>query len=198
MPRAGHLIGPRGCPPHLAHYEARLGIRMSASKLTKGLRTIAQTDSAVAQFLKSRIREEARFTAFLAGQASFKSDTECARCGSTTRTVYCASCHTCQTTRRPLRLDRKNRIASWPPALRSRAGWLAICEERKRERGGEHSKATFGPFTAISTPTGRLSIEAPSLNLAIPDLSRHEFEYLNNIVRRHPEFLELLRWARWI
>jgi len=36
------------------------------------------------------------------------------------------------------------------------------------------------------------------MNLSIPDLSKHPFEYLNNIVTRHPEFLDALKWAGWV
>lgn len=36
-----------------------------------------------------------------------------------------------------------------------------------------------------------------ALGLSIPDLSRHPFEFINNIVRRYSEFLELLEWAGW-
>lgn len=85
-----------------------------------------------------------------------------------------------------------------PPAVRSRDGWLAICEQRQRERSGERAEATFGPFTATTTPAGKLSIEAPALRLSILDVSQHPFEYLNNIAQRHPEFLDALRWAGWI
>lgn len=198
MPRRGHTTGPQQTPDTLAHYESRHGVRIRASKLTRALREIAQTDTAVAEFLRARVREPERFAAFLAGRGWYDSDRRCTRCGSARRTVYCASCHACQTARRPLRLDNMNRVASWPPALRSREGWLALCDQRKRERGGERASATFGPFTATTTPTGKLSVAAPALNLSIPDLSKHEFEYLNNIVLRHPEFLDLLRWAGWV
>ena len=198
MPREGHKTGPQRTPDELVHYEQRFGLRIRSSKLTKQLRSIAQSDTAVAQFLRARIREEKRFIAFIEGRAWYESDRKCQRCGSINRTVYCAACHACQTSRRPLLLDSRNRVASWPPALRSREGWLALCEQRKRERGGERALASFGPFTATTTPTGKLSVEAPALNLSIPDLSKHEFEYLNNIVRRHPEFLDLLRWAGWV
>jgi hypothetical protein len=96
-----------------------------------------------------------------------------------------------------LRLSAAGKVASWPPALRSRAGWLALCDSRKRERSGERDSCTFGLFTATTTPTGTLSIEAPTLGLHIPDLSRHPFDFIHNIVQRHPDLLEVLRWAGW-
>ena len=67
MPRAGHATGPAGCPPDLQHYEQRLGIRLTASKLTKAKRDLARLDPAVAEHFRHRIREPARFDAFVAG-----------------------------------------------------------------------------------------------------------------------------------
>jgi hypothetical protein len=197
MPRAGHKLGPPGCAPELRHHEQRFDLRLSASKLTKQKRMLARSDPAVAEHFRRRIREPARFIAFLAGRSSFTSDTPCRRCGSSTRTVYCASCYACQTSRRPLQLTVSGKVAAWPPALRSRAGWLALCEERQRERKGERESRTFGPFTASTTPTGTLSISAPALGLSIPDLSLHPFDFINNVIQRHPEFLDVLRWAGW-
>jgi hypothetical protein len=198
MPRAGHSTGPQGCPPELQHYEMRLGIRLTASKLTRLHRQLARTDPAVAAHLQRRIREPARFHAFMAGRSRYTSDTPCGRCDSSTRTVYCASCWTCQTAKRPLQTDQSGRVTGWPVALRSRAGWLALCEQQQRERQGERETRTFGRFTATTTPTGTLSVSAPALGLSIPDLSRHPFDFINNIATRHPEFLDVLRWAGWI
>lgn len=198
MPRTGHKLGPPGCPPELRHYEQRFGIRLSASKLTRLHRELARSDTAVAEHFRRRIREPARFDAFVMGRKSYSSDTPCKRCGSRTRTVYCSSCYACQTNRRPLQLTAGGKVAAWPPALRSRAGWLALCEQRKRERNGERDAATFGPFTATTTPTGKLSISAPALGLSIPDLSLHSFDFINNVIQRHPEFLGVLRWAGWV
>lgn len=197
MPRPGHAIGSPGCPPELRHHEQRLGLKLSASKLTKQHRMLARSDPAVAEHLRRRIREPARFEALLAGRSRYTSDTPCGRCGSSIRTVYCSSCWTCQTSRRPLQLTAGGKVAAWPPALRSRAGWLALCDERRRERSGESESCTFGPFEATTTPTGTLSISAPTLGLRIPDLSRYPFDFINNVVQRHPEFLDVLRWANW-
>ena len=197
MPRRGHAVGPPGCPPDLQHYEQRFSVRLSASKLTKQKGMLARADSAVAEHFRRRIREPACFDAFLAGRSSYASDTPCTRCGSSNRTVYCASCYACQTSRRPLQLTSTGTVAAWPPALRSRAGWLALCDERRRERSGERESCTFGPFTGTTTPTGKLSIDAPALGLRIPDLSRHPFDFIHNIVQRHPDLLEVLRWAGW-
>lgn len=197
MPRQGHRVGPPGCPPELQHYEQRFGVRLSASKLTRLHRELARSDTAVAEHFRRRIREPARFDAFLAGRRSYTSDTACTRCGSSMRTVYCASCYACQTGRRPLQLTHGGKVAAWPPALRSRAGWLALCEQRRRERRGERQSCIVGPFTATTTPTGTLSISAPALGLSISDLSLHSFDFINNVIQRHPEFLDVLRWAGW-
>jgi hypothetical protein len=72
-----------------------------------------------------------------------------------------------------------------------------LCKQRKRERNGERESRTFGPFTATTTPTGTLSISAPALGLSIADLSLYSFDFINNVIQRHPEFLEVLRWAGW-
>ena len=198
MPRRkGHKVGKLGCPELLQHYETRFNIRLTASKLTRTHRQLARMDTAVAEHLRGRIREPARFQALIAGRSSYSSDTQCKRCGGSTRTVYCASCWGCQTSRRPLVLNERGGVALWPPALRSRAGWLALCEQRQRERRGESLSCTFGVFTASTTPTGKLSIEAPALKLSIPDLSLHHFDFINNIVQRHPEFLDVLKFAGW-
>ena len=197
MPRQGHSTGPQGCPPELLHYEHRFGIRLRADKLTRTHRQLARTDPAVAGHLQRRIREPARFEAMMAGRTRYTSDTRCSRCGSCARTVYGAACFTCQTNRRPLQLTSGGKVAAWPPALRSRAGWLALCNERQRERQGERDASTFGAFTATTTPTGKLSISAPTLGLSIPDMSALSFDHINRLVRLHPEFLELLEWAGW-
>jgi hypothetical protein len=196
LPRRGHRIGPPGCPPELRHHEQRLGILLSASKLTRTKRELARLDSAVAEHFRKRIREPERFEAFLAGRSRYISDTPC-RCGSSIRTVYCASCWTCQTTRRPLQLTAAGKVAAWPPALRSRAGWLALCEQRQRERNGERDSRTFGHFTATTTPTGKLSISAPAVGISVPDLGALPFDSINNLVRLYPEVLDALRWAGW-
>jgi len=197
MPRLGHRYGPKGCPPELAHYEARLGISLRADKLTRRHRQIAQADPAVAAHLQRRIRELARYEALMSGRTHFTSDTACGRCGSCTRTVYSASCWACATTKRPLRTDRSGRVTGWSPSLRSRAGWLALCDERRREREGERHSRAFGPFTATTTPTGRLSLSAPSLGINVPDMGTLPFDSINNLVRLHPEVLDALRWAGW-
>jgi hypothetical protein len=197
MPRAGHKLGRQGAPSEIAHYESRLGIRLTADKLTKAKRDLARSDPAVAEHLRRRIREPGRFNAMMAGRSRYASDTACRRCGGNTRTVYGAACWTCQTSLRPLQLTDRGRVAGWPPAFRSRAGWLALCGERRRERQGERETRTFGPFTATTTPTGTLSISAPVLGLSIPDLSLHSFDFINNIATRHPKLLDVLRWAGW-
>lgn len=198
MPRRGHKVGPAGCPPELEHYEQRFGVRLSASKLTRLHRELARSDTAIAEHFRRRIREPARFDAFLAGRSSYPSDTLCTRCGSSIRTVYCASCYACQIRRRPLQLTAGGKVTAWPPALRSRAGWLALCEERRRERNGEREACTFGAFTASTTPTGKLSLEASGLGIRIPDLSSHSFDQINNLASRYPEVLDALRWASWL
>jgi len=198
MPRRGHRTGPPGCPPELRHYEQRLAIRLSASKLTRAHRMLARADSAVAAHLQRRVREPARFAAFVAGHSSYASDTPCQRCGSSARTVYCASCHACQVRRRPLQLTSTGKVAAWPPALRSRAGWLAVCDERRRERSGECDSRTFGPFTATTTPTGKLSISAPALGISVPDMGALPFDHINHLCRLYPEVLDVLRFAGWL
>ena len=84
-----------------------------------------------------------------------------------------------------------------PGSAHARALYPPRCKQT-RTQTRQLATATFGPFTATTTPTGKLSIEAPSMNLSIPDLSKHPFEYLNNIVTRHPEFLDALKWAGWV
>jgi hypothetical protein len=197
VPRVGHRIGPQGCPPELQHYEQRFGLKLSASKLTKQHCTLARSDPAVAAHLRRRIREPARYEAMLAGRTRYASDTPCQKCGSSTRTVYGAACWTCATTKRPLQTDQHGRVTGWPPALRSRAGWLALADERQRERKGERNVGTFGQFTATTTPTGKLSISAPALGINLPDLGAMPFDFINNLATRHPEVLDALRWAGW-
>lgn len=197
MPRQGHRTGPQGCPPELRHYEARFGIRLSAAKLTRTHRQIARNDPAVAAHLKRRIREAARFDGLMAGHSRYTSDTACPRCGSCVRTVYGAACWACAINSRPLQLGDVGRVTGWPPALRSRAGWLAVQDERKRERLGERSSATFGAFTATTTPTGRMSLHAPALGIAILDMAALDFQHIHRLTRLHPEVLQALAWAGW-
>lgn len=197
MPRKGHAFGAQGCPPELAHHEHRHGIRLTASKLTRTHRQLARTDPAVAEHLRRRIRESARFDAMMAGRTRYTSDTPCPKCGGSTRTVYSASCWTCAVRSRPLQTDSAGRVTAWPPALRSRAGWLALRDERRRERAGETDGATFGAFTASTTPTGRLSLHAPALGIAIPDMAALSFDQINHLSRLHPEVLHALAWAGW-
>jgi hypothetical protein len=197
MPRRGHRTGPQGCPPELQHHEQRFGIRLRADKLTRLHRQLARTDPAVAAHLQQRIREPARFSALMAGASRYASDTACLRCGSCTRTVYGAACHACAIRKRPLQTDAAGKVTAWPPAMRSRAGWLAMCDERKRESQGERDSAAFGPITAITTPTGKLSISAPTLGLSIADMSALSFERINRLARLHPEVLQALAWAGW-
>lgn len=197
MPRAGHTLGPQGCPAELQHYETRLGIRLTASKLTRQHRQIARADPAVAAHLQRRIREPARHEAMMAGRTRYTSDTACSRCGSHTRTVYAAACWTCATTKRPLRTDSAGNVTGWPPSLRSRAGWLALCDERKRERQGERHSCTFGPFTATTTPTGKLSLSAPSLGISVADMGALPFDSINRMALLYPQVLDALRWASW-
>jgi hypothetical protein len=197
MPRQGHRVGPPGCPPELQHYEQRFGIRLRADKLTRLHRELARSDPAVAELMRRRIREPARYEAMMAARTRYTSDTQCNRCGSRTRTVYGAACHACAVLKRPLQTDHHGRVTGWPPALRSRAGWLALRDGHKRERGGERDACTFGAFTATTTPTGKLSLSAPALGLSIADLSALPFDHINRLARLHPEVLQALAWAGW-
>ncbi|PZQ76951.1 MAG: hypothetical protein DI563_05470 [Variovorax paradoxus] len=170
---------------------------MSASKLTRTHRMLARTDPAVAEHLRRRIREPARFDALMAARTRFTSDTPCAKCGGCTRTVYASACWTCAVRSRPLQRDIAGKVTGWPAALRSRAGWLAVREERRRERAGDVDGATFGLFTATTTPTGRLSLHAPAHGIAIPDMAALSFDHIHHLSRLYPEVLQALVWAGW-
>lgn len=193
MPRLGHSYGAKGCPPELRHHEQRLGIRLTASKLTRQHRQLARADPGVAEHFRRRIREQARYDAMMVGRTKYTSDTTCGRCGSRMRTVYSASCWTCATTKRPLHTDSTGRVTNWPPAKQSRAGFLDRAERSKRDA----EAVAFGPFDAVQHPLGRLSVTADSLNWSCPDLRALDFHTIKNMVRRYPEFIELLEWAGW-
>lgn len=193
MPRVGHKLGPPGCPPDLRHHEQRHGISLRADKLTRTKRQLARSDPAVAEHFRRRIREPARYDAMMGGRTKYTSDTPCGRCGSCSRTVYSASCWTCARTKRPLHTDSSGRVTSWPPAKQSRAGFLDRAERGKRDP----EAIAFGPFNAVQHPLGKLSVTADSLNWSCPDLRALDFQTINSLVRRYPEFLELLEWAGW-
>ena len=90
------------------------------------------------------------------------------------------------------------RVQATPTNRPARAcHWLALCDELRRERNGERDGGTFGAFTASTTPTGKLSISAPTLGLSIPDMSALSFEHINRLVRLYPELREALAWAGW-
>jgi hypothetical protein len=195
MPHAGHRYG-GAVPDCLRHHEARHGIRLRADKLTVKLRKLAQSDDAVASYLRRRVSEGARFDAFLASRGWYYGR-PCPRCHSTRRRTYDAACLECCLRRRPLQLRPDNSVASWPQAQRSRDGWLAVKDAERRDRAGEHQAETFGPFTATSYPTGRLRVEAPDISWRADDLRTLDFSNINNLATRHPELLDLLRWAGW-
>jgi ribosomal protein L37E len=159
MPRrSGHKLGSYGIPEHIQHYAAK-GHDLSAGKLTRRKRQLAQADHAVAEFFRSRLREPERFQAFIVGRTSYQSDTPCPRCGSTQRRVYAADCAACQNSRRPLHLDHQNRVATWPIAQRSRASFEDMHARRRRAAAGECEAVTFGDVSAWKHPDGRLTIE---------------------------------------
>lgn len=159
MPRRrGHKLGSYGIPSSLQHYEDR-GHDLGASKLTRRKRQLAQADAAVAEFFRSRLREGARFQAWISGATTYTSDTPCPRCGSARRRVYTADCAACQNSRRPLHLDSQNRVASWPMAQRSRASFEDLHARRRRAAAGECEAVTFGDVLAWKYPDGRLTIE---------------------------------------
>jgi hypothetical protein len=157
-------------------------------------RKLAQADDAVAAHFRQRIREPSRFDAFMAGRGWFYSDTSCRRCSSTRRRTYDSACLDCAITKRPLLLRPNGSVACWPPANQSRAGYLDRAERSKREPEG----ATFGPFHAVAHPLGKLTVNAPTLNLSIPDLRAWDFDSINHLATQHPALLDLLRWAGWL
>jgi hypothetical protein len=159
MPRReGQKLGPYFTPPNLAHYTAQ-GHDLGAGKLTQAKRQLAKSDHAVAEFFRQRIREAERFAAFMSGRMTYPSDTPCPVCSSTRRRVYAADCAPCQNRRRPLRLDSRNKVASWPQAQRTRASFLDINARRRRAKAGEVEAVTFGDVQAWKFPDGRLTIE---------------------------------------
>ncbi|TAN11893.1 MAG: hypothetical protein EPN34_06120 [Burkholderiaceae bacterium] len=156
----------------------------------------------MAAHFKRRIREPARFDAFMACRSAFISDTPCARCGSQKRTVYTASCWQCQITRRPLRLDAHGAVLAWPPAQRTRESFLDVHARKRRAKAGECVEFNAGDVLARKYPDGRLFIErterAPRFH--IEDANRLPpagAAWLLDQMKSDPNLRAVAAWDNW-
>ena len=202
MPRReGQKLGPYGIPEHLSHYVAQ-GRDLGAGKLTARKRELAQADDAVSEFFRQRVREAERFDAFMSGRTTYTSDTPCPVCSSSTRRTYAADCAACQNRRRPLRLDSRNKVASWPQAQRTRASFLDINARRRRAAAGEVEAVTFGDVQAWKFPDGRLTIEhrghVPPFRIEnANDLPSAGAAWLLAAMQLDRHLLQVAAWDHW-
>ena len=130
-------------------------------KLDRRQRQICEVDHSYATALQQRISDPNRWAAFTARQTWYGSDNLCKRCGSHKRRVYNRECWTCRTNSRA---DNWQRILAGQMAVstRSRDGYHAILDAKRREKHGEFEEYAVGDWTARQYPMGRLAVSCPS------------------------------------
>lgn len=173
------------------------GTQPRARTLSRRIRDIARQDRAFADELRKRT-EPARIDALVAGRGRYWSETPCPRCGSPHRRVYDRACWECwQRKHRPAAVWEAIRDGrGYLGGTRSRAGWLAQQDARRRIRAGEYNSITEGDITAHEHPDGRLEIVEPA-DWRCADLRTLDFPRLTGMTDRLPGLLEVLRRAGW-
>lgn len=167
-----------------------------ANKLDARQRTLCRADAAFAEALRGRVSNPERFSAFIAGAASYiVLDSPCLKCGSLKKRTRDRSCHGCHLRRSGENFERMK--AGVPPVVaRSLDSHLDLLGRAKSERKGEHLTAEFHGLTAYRWPTGRLEVLFPDGHNE-PDLSKLSTREIINAMTEYPALREAMKWAGW-
>jgi hypothetical protein len=167
-----------------------------ASKLTQAHRAAARADHAFAQALREQTMYPQRIDALIAGQTWY-SGKACAKCGSSKRRVRDCGCWSCQKARTGFELDERGRCVSLGTAKRSRDGWLALADEKRRERAGEFIEHVAGEWLAREHPGGRLAVRCAAASIDSQDFRNVPGQRVFDLCHRYADLLALLRMVGW-
>lgn len=167
-----------------------------ANKLDARQRTLCRADATFAEALRRRVSNPDRFSAFIAGAASYiVLDSPCLKCGSLKKRTRDRSCHGCHLARSGANFQRIKAGVS-PIVSRTLASHLDLLERAKSERQGEHVEAVFDGLTARYWPSGRLEVLFPDGHHE-HDLSKLPTREIDNAVSEYPALRLAIKWAGW-
>jgi hypothetical protein len=166
-----------------------------ADKLGRDVARICRVDHSFAEALRRRVSNPARWEAFMAGDAGYVGN-RCPRCQSTLRRTRDRSCLQCK---RDSTAGNYQRMLAGirHMATRSRDGYLALLEAKRKEKAGDAYHIVVGAWTAQSFATGRLAVQCPVAHINQPDLASLSQQQIFSLVHRYPDLLEVMRAAGW-
>jgi hypothetical protein len=167
-----------------------------ADKLDARQRKLCHADPAFAEALGRRVANPARFSAFMAGVASYVAiDGLCPKCGNFRRRTRDRSCYACHLRRGGENFERiKAKLA--PIVGRSKDSHLDLLKRQKAERDDEHDARQFGDISAKRWPTGKLEVTFPDGHVE-PDMNKLPFNECMYALEMYPGLRDVLRWAGW-
>jgi hypothetical protein len=155
-----------------------------------------RADPAFMEALRSRVRSEERWSAFMAGATYYIAlEKPCGRCGDFRKRTRDRSCYRCHLLRGAENFERM-RARLTPKVMRSNDSHLDLLERKRREREGECQVRDFGRVTVTLWPTGRLEVVLPDGHRE-HDLAKVEPCKVWNAMENLPELREALIWAGW-
>lgn len=167
-----------------------------ADKLDARQRKICHADHAFAEALRRRVANPARFSAFMAGAASYVAlEGLCPKCGHFRRRTRDRSCYACHLRRGGENFARI-RAGLLPLVGRTRDGHLDQLQRQKAERNHEFQSRQFGDINAKLWPMGRLEVTYGD-GYVDPDLSKRSWQECMNALEIYPGLRDVLRWAGW-
>jgi len=139
------------------------GVKFSANRLTKALRTALKDQPDAVETLRVRCANARRFEAWLQGASHYEAAQPCHKDGSTKRITRDGYCWACKQRKSPFvlvgnRLDRARAVYAPDGRQRvSRARWEGERSAVRAERAGESLGVhVAGAWTARALPTGRV------------------------------------------
>ena len=191
MTKPARPTGPAFDPRFQLHHR-----QPRANKLDARQRTLCRADAAFAEALRRRVSNPDRFSAFIAGAASYiVLDSPCLKCGSLKKRTRDRSCHGCHLARSGANFQRIKAGVS-PVVTRTLDSHLDLLERAKAERQGDHTEKLFDGLTARHWPSGRLEIVFPDGHNEA-DLSKLQTWEILNAMEEYPELREAMKWGGW-
>ncbi len=185
--------------PYGPNSDARFALHQRqppADKLDARQRTICHADPAYAEALRTRVSNEGRFAAFMAGVPSYIDiNGLCPRCGNFRRRTRDRSCYACHLARSGANFERI-RAGLAPVVQRSRESHLDLLARQRAEREDDHTVRQFGDITAKWWPTGKLEVMFPD-GYVEPDMTKLGWRACMNALEMYPGLRDVLRWAGW-
>ncbi len=167
-----------------------------ADKLDVRQRKLCHADAAFAEALGRRVANPARFSAFMAGAASYVAlEALCPKCGHFRRRTRDRGCYSCHLRRGGENFARiRAKLA--PLVSRTKDSHLDLLQRQKADREHEFTARQFGDLSAKVWPMGRLEVTFPDGYIE-SDFSALSWRACRNAVEQYPVMMEVFRWAGW-